>query len=98
MPLTEWKNGVLWLTWPIGTNLGSPLLVGLDSSGFWPLALRDAWEHPLFCGPIHYFGTIEGPRLDSYPGIVFLILALGKNLASTYCDKHLWLKLSSFQV
>ena len=69
----------------MGTDLGSPLLVAPDTFGFWPLALRDAWKHPLLFVSIHHIGTIEGPRLDSYPGIVFLILALGINLASTYC-------------
>ena len=88
MPFTEWKNSLVCLSTPKGANLQSYVFVVLDTNGFWPLALRDAGQPPLFLVSIHHIGAIEGPRLDSYPGIVFLILVLGMNLASTYCVWH----------
>ena len=90
MPFTEWKNSLVCLSTPKGANLQSYVFVVLDTNGFWPLALRDASQPPLFLVSIHHIGAIEGPRLDSYPGIVFLILVLGMNLASTYCEYTLY--------
>ena len=49
------------------------------------LALRDVCRHPLFLGSIHCPWPIESPWLLSYPGIVFLKLGLGMDLASTCC-------------
>ena len=55
------------------------------ADGFWPLALADAGEPPLFLASMHCFRSILGPGLKSYLGIIFFLMALGMNLASTYC-------------
>ena len=48
MPFKEWKNGLVWLTTPMGMDLPSPILMEKDTYGFWPLPLRDVGQHPLF--------------------------------------------------
>ena len=56
------------------------------SNGLWPLALKASGQPPLFWLSTGCIGPIEGPELESYPGIVFCISGLGINLPSTYCD------------
>ena len=56
------------------------------TDGFWPLVPADAGQPPLFLASMHCFRSILGPGLESYLGIIFFLLALGMNLASTYCE------------
>ena len=58
------------------------------ADGFWPLAPADAGQPPLFLASMDCFRSILGPGLKSYLGIIFFLLALGMNLASTYCVKN----------
>ena len=60
------------------------------ADGFWPLAPADAGQPPLFLASMHCFRSILGPGLKSYLGIIFFLLALGINLASTYCASILF--------
>ena len=55
------------------------------ADGFWPLAPADAGQPLLFLASMDCFRSILGPGLKSYLGIIFFLLALGMNLASTYC-------------
>ena len=59
------------------------------ANGFWPLAPADAGQPPLFLASMHCFRSILGPGLKSYLGIIFFLLALGMNLASTYCEQNI---------
>ena len=65
------------------------------ADGFWPLAPADAGQPPLFLASMHCFRSILGPGLKSYLGIIFFLLALGMNLASTYCAVFLYMMLLS---
>ena len=60
--------------------------VALGTGGFGPLAPRASGQPPLFLLCIPCIWTIEGPGLDTYPGIIFFIFVLGMNPASTCCD------------
>ena len=59
--------------------------VALGTGGFGPLAPRASGQPPLFLLCIPCIWTIEGPGLDTYPGIIFFIFVLGMNPASTCC-------------
>ena len=61
------------------------MIVIKSSNGLWPLALKASGQPPLFLLSAGCLGPIEGPELESYPGIVFCISGLGINLPSTYC-------------
>ena len=89
MPLTEWKSGLFLLSRPHTTVSYVPFFVALGRDGFWPLALRDPGQPPLFWLSIPCTWTMEGPGLDTYPGIIFFIFVLGMNPASTCCAKEL---------
>ena len=73
--------------------------VALGTGGFGPLAPRASGQPPLFLLCIPCIWTIEGPGLDTYPGIIFFIFVLGMNPASTCCEKeidiHFYIILSS---
>ena len=61
------------------------MIVIKSSNGIWPLALKASGQPPLFWLSTGYVGPIEGPELESYPGIIFYISGHGINLPSTYC-------------
>ena len=61
------------------------MIVIKSSNGIWPLALKASGQPPLFWLSTGCVGPIEGPELESYPGIIFYISGLGINLPSTYC-------------
>ena len=61
--------------------------VALGTGGFGPLAPRASGQPPLFLLCIPCIWTIEGPGLDTYPGIIFFIFVLGMNPASTCCEQ-----------
>ena len=61
------------------------MIVIKSSNGIWPLALKASGQPPLFWLSTGYVGPIEGPELESYPGIIFYISGLGINLPLTCC-------------
>ena len=63
--------------------------VALGTGGFGPLAPRASGQPPLFWLSIPCTWTMEGPGLDTYPGIIFFIFVLGMNPASTCCEVEL---------
>merc|ERR1739844_277329 len=65
-----------------------PFFVALGTGGFWPLALRDSGQPPLFWLSIPCTWTMEGLGLNTYPGIIFFIFVLGMNPASTCCGQY----------
>ena len=60
-------------------TLGSDLLLCL--------ALKGLGEHPLFFASTPCPWPIESPWLESYTGIVFLVVGLRMDVTSTYCDR-----------
>ena len=70
--------------------------VALGTGGFGPLAPRASGQPPLFLLCIPCIWTIEGPGLDTYPGIIFFIFVLGMNPASTCCGDQPQISKSLF--
>ena len=85
LPSTKWKHRLFCLFQSSYNRFGSTYLVAPVADGFWPLAPADAGQPPLFLASMDCFRSILGPRLKSYLGIIFFLLTLGMNLASTYC-------------
>ena len=74
------------------------MIVIKSSNGLWPLALKASGQPPLFgLSTRCCIGPIEGPELESYPGIIFYISGLGINLPSTYCEVFLVISKSDYK-
>ena len=67
------------------TNFLSAFFGALGPGGFWPLAPQSSGQHLLFWLFFSCPCIMEGPDLDSFAGLSFLIFGLGINSASTCC-------------
>ena len=79
------------------TYFSSVFFVAVGPGGFWPLAPPSSGQHPLFWLFSNCPGIIEGPDVNSFAGLSFLIFGLGINPASTCCGegmtRFVWLLL-----